>query len=134
MKKLLIKLPNEIIHKIISYTYKKQKIELLEDIKHYVKYKSFIYIIYNKIYVNEYKDWLINDLLLYYNNETTTLFGFKPQFYNILFRNKLLQTTKQIHNYITLLEKKNIHIQINTLIGLLNIQEREQFLYNCVNV
>jgi hypothetical protein len=130
MSILLSKLPNEIIRKIIPYTYNLQKTDLLQDIIHFAKQRNLIYYIYNETYGNEYKEWLLNDLLLFCNDYYGPMFGYNDTFYNILYRNKLLLNQKQINHYIHLLERKNINIIINTLYGLLTVKERYQFLNN----
>ena len=136
LKKL--KLPDYIIMYINSYTYEVQDNKLLEDIIHNYESKNLIFEIYNNIWIvydeedeyededgeDEYKNWLINDLYNYSNDNKAIIRGFVDKFYNIFFRNKYLNTKSQVNNYIIKMEIN----QINIFWGLFNIKERNEFI------
>jgi F0F1-type ATP synthase delta subunit len=134
LKKL--RLLESIFMNIISYTYQVQDKKLIEDIKHNYESKKHIYEIYRNIWIVEMnevepedKEWLINDLYRYANDDIATMLGYIVKFYNIFFRNKYLKTVKDINKYIiNLEEEKNIIKEINIFWGLFTIEERNEFI------
>jgi len=134
LKKL--RLPESIFMNIISYTYQVQDKKLIEDIKHNYESKKDIYELYRNIWIVEMnevepedKEWLINDLYRYANDDIATMLGHVVKFYNIFFRNKYLKTVKDINKYIIKLEEeKNIIKEINIFWGLFTIEERNEFI------
>lgn len=135
MKEFIQKLPMDIVLQIIPYTYNLQNKNLLCDIINYNQtknkllelYKFFCTIETQRDESEEYKYWLKRDLFIYANNYNLRLYDDK--FYNILKRNIFLQPEKNIYKYITNLQKKELSTQINILLALLNIDERNELLY-----
>jgi len=56
------------------------------------------------------------------------LYEYTDKFYNIFKRNIFLQTEEEIDNYVKILEEKNVNRQINIFLGLLNVNERNDFV------
>jgi hypothetical protein len=130
------KLPRHIISRIIPYTYNTQSKELLQDIVNYAKIKTQLSQLYFDLWIidreelePEDKNWLINDIFSYTNDDNPTMLGYVDKFYNICKRNKQLQTNENVDKYVLLLEKKNVSTQINILLGLLCPNERDLFIY-----
>jgi len=139
MKNFIHRLPSAIISHIIPYTYQTQNKKLLKDIEHFKETKDVLLNLYQKywrdLYLEldskEYKHWLLNDILSYMNHEKATIYGYVCHFYTILKRHRQLQTIKSIHTYIKKLMFKKVNSQINILLGLLNIQERNDLVREC---
>ena len=136
----IYKLPSDILSRIIPYAYNTQNRELLQDIVNYTKTKTQLSELYFNFWIikiqdiePEDKNWLINDIFSYANNNYPSMLGFVDNFYNILKRNKQLQTNQHVDMYVTNLEKKNSTTQINILLGLLHPNERNKFLHFVVN-
>lgn len=139
MELQLRKLPIDIIHTIIQYTYNLQNKNLLQDIEHYTESKIKINSLYHNYFINyigepvdleEDKNWLINDLFGYTNKYSATMFGYLDDFYKVFQRNLLLLSQYDVNNYIIHLENKNVSTQINIFWGLLTIEERNIFIYS----
>ena len=131
----LSKLPKDVILRISSYTYNLQNKNLLDDIINYTETRTILFDLYYKCwiidrygYVNEDKEWLINDIYAYANDYNATMYGYIDKFYSIFYRNSRLQTTGQVDKYIRSLEKKKVIPQINIFLGLLTIQERKDII------
>jgi hypothetical protein len=131
------KLPSDILSQIIPYTYNTQSKELLQDIVNYTKIKRQLLQVYFDFWVidreepePEDKNWLINDIILYANNDIATMLGYVDKFYNICKRNIQLQTNYHVDRYISILENKNVSTQINVFLGLLYPHERDLFFYS----
>ena len=119
---------------ILSYTYQPQPKNLLKDIVHYKKSQYILLNVYDMYWSyyeldsNEYKQWLLNDLLSYANNHKATIYGYVYKFYTIFNRIATLETYESIVTYIHRLGKKEIDTQINIVLGLFNMYEREDFV------
>jgi hypothetical protein len=133
----LNKLPRDIvINCIIPYTYSVQDKKILFDITNNFSVKILLNDIYYKYWVNywneseiESRNWLINDLFAYANNNNAIFFcGYTEKFYNIFLRNKQLNTQLDVDKYISSLKTKSVSVQINTFLGLLNDEERDEFV------
>lgn len=129
-------LPLDIILQIIPYTYNVQNNILLQDIINYSKIKSILLQHYFNYWIiqleniePEHKNWLLNDIYAYINDDYPTMLGYVDNFYNIFKRNLQLQTNKDVDRYILYLDKKNINSQLNIFIGLLQPNERNIFLH-----
>ena len=79
----------------------------------------------------EYKHWLFNDILSYANHYKAIIYGHVCHFYTIFKRHHQLQTIESIQNYVKKVMFKKVNTQINLLLGLLNIQERDDFVFEC---
>jgi len=137
MKDLIERLPREIILEIIPYTYNVQNKNLLNDIKNYKESKQTVFELYYNCWIIhmgypieslEDKNWVINDLLLYANNNKASMYGYVDKFYNIFKRNIYLQTNKDVDKYANILEKKHVTTQFNIVFSLLTVEERNNFI------
>ena len=129
---LFAKLPYELTI-ILSYIHNPQNKDLLNNIENYIETKNKIMkIYYNKYKTNSYKYFLMIDILLFLNNnKDVVIFGYKDKCINIFLRNPFLNYNSVI-KYIMNLEKKDILSQINIYWGLMNICERNMFLYKFI--
>jgi len=136
MKDFIQKLPIDIVLQIIPYTYNLQNKNLLDDIINYKETKTKLFELYYKYWIieaqsqdpQEDKNWLINDIYAYANNDHATMYGYIDNFYHIFKRNIFLQSNEKIDKYVYNLEKKKVLIQINIFLGLLNIKERKDII------
>jgi hypothetical protein len=123
------KLPNEILFKILSYTYEPQDKTLVQDIRDFHKSKLTIDAFYAKkwnFFVNECpRDWIINDIFIFMNDNIPTMFGYHKKCQNIINRNPFV---KNVENFILYSEIKHVDSQINIFLGLLTVQERKEFI------
>jgi hypothetical protein len=141
MENFIKKLPLDIILQIIPYTYNFQNKKLLFDIKNYKETNTLLLELYRKIWIIDFqspnpqedKDWLINDIISYANNYNATMYGYIDQFYNIFKRNIFLKLNEDVDNYLNYLEEKEVSSQINIVLGLLTINERNEFLSHVQN-
>ena len=138
MKDFIQRLPIDIILYIIPYTYNLQNKNLLNDIRNYTETRSLLMKLYYEYWIidaesqdpEEDTNWLINDIMLYANNDKATMYGYVDNFYNIFKRNVYLQTNDIIDKYIINLYKKTAKTQINIMLGLLTINERNDVIIN----
>ena len=129
-------LPLDIVRYIIPYTYQTQDKKLLNDIVDYKKSKTIIFKLYYEYWIVNYyqavgpqdKEWLINDLFGYANNNQALMSGYTDDFYKLFSRNRRLSTKKKIDKYIEILETKKIDTQINIFWGLLLPEERNHMI------
>jgi hypothetical protein len=126
-------LPLDVVRYIIPYTYQTQNKKLLNDIVDYKKSKSVIFeLYYNFWFIQEmnqaHKDWLINDLFSYANNDQATMFGYTDDFYKLFSRNTRLTSKKKVDKYVQNLETKEIDTQINVFWGLLLPEDRNDMI------
>lgn len=127
-----------IFYHIIPYTYSVQSKELLEDIRDFYKTKLIVLYLYLKRFKNandsqcpdenEDKDWLINDIWGFSNNNIALVNGYCREFYEILFRNPFIKSYTESDIYISNMDKKNSNSQINIFWGLFTSRERNQFM------
>lgn len=133
-------LPNDIILKIISYTYNTQPKELLQDILSFYETKSKLF---SQIFVTNYNwqitryNWYeVNNLQIdYISNLVDELLIFMyskvngQNIYNYLSqRTYKYKTREQVNNCINNIKKKDYKTQINILWGILNSFERKIFI------
>jgi hypothetical protein len=136
MENLINRLPFDILFfHIIPFTYNVQNKTLLHDIVNYHETKLTLLKLYYHFWVEqahhdepEDKNWLINDIFAYANNDVAGMYGRVEQFYNIFKRNKFLQTNEKIDNYLHMLERKHVTSQINIFLGLLTPKERNDVI------
>jgi hypothetical protein len=91
------RLPFDVIFfNIIPYTYNLQNKQLLHDIVNYRETKSILLQLYYNFWISqgqhdepEDKNWLINDIYAYANNDVAGMYGRVEQFYNIFKRYKV---------------------------------------------
>ena len=138
MKDFIQRLPIDIILYIIPYTYNLQNKNLLNDIRNYTETRSLLLKTYYEYWIidaespdsEEDTNWLINDIMLYTNNDKATMYGYVDNFYNIFKRNVSLHTNNNIDKYIINLYKKTAKTQINIVLGLLTMNERNDVIVN----
>ena len=140
LSKFMKKLPKDIIEYIITYTYKPQNKDLLNDIVDYNKTKQQVLELYHTfwiIYVDagelEDKYWLLNDIIIHANDNKPTNKGYVERFYDIFGRNSQLHTKENIDNYIFNLENKCVETQINIVWGLLLHNERVDIIEDFIS-
>lgn len=139
-QELIDLLPNDIILKIISYTYNTQSKELLQDILSFYETKSKLF---SQIFVTNYNwqitryNWYeVNNLQVdYISNLVDELLIFMyskvngQNIYNYLSqRTYKYKTREQVNNCINKIKKKDYKTQINILWGILNTFERKIFI------
>jgi len=135
MKDFIDRLPLDIVLQIIPYTYNVQNKDLLNDIVNYKETKSLLlelyynyWIVYAQEEPEQDRNWLINDIIGYANNDIGTLYGYVDKFYTIFKRNIFLKTEKAIDKYVKKLNKNNVNTEINIFLGLLQANERDEFI------
>ena len=140
MKDFIHRLPLDIFLQIIPYTYNVQKKDLLNDIVNYKETKSLLselyynyFIVYAEDEPEEDRNWLVNDIVGYANNDVATMYGYVDKFYTIFKRNIFLQTEEAIDNYVKTLDEGNVDREINIFLGLLNVNERNDFVIDRQN-
>ena len=135
MKNYISLLPNELILKIITYTYHPQSNKLCSDIRSYKESITHLKEMYKKDYYHETHamGWLANNIFRFLNSDLPTMYGYEPKFINIFRRpiQNQLKSDTEIINHI-----ENIYTSIsgnrctdvNISIALLNIPERIQLI------
>jgi hypothetical protein len=128
---IINRLPIDIVMHIIPYTYNLQSSRLLFDIVNYKEKKATLHKLYYNFWIiiqqdvePEDKNWLINDIFLYANDNKASMYGYVDNFYNIFKRCISLKTKEEIDKYVYHLEKKDVNTQINIFLGLLTPEER----------
>ena len=136
---IIRKLPTDIIHYIIPYTYQLQNKALLNDIRIYKETRTQIFEVFHRYWVNRLsncnyhfltrdylldneKEALLINIFTYLNIQTNTVFSEKN--YNIFRRCLFLKTSEDVDRYFIRLQKKSINTQINIVWGLLLPNER----------
>lgn len=136
------RLPCELIHHIISYTYSPQPEELIMDIHMYHNSMTNIHrMFYNTFYgvdnTDIYKIELLDALVLYANNYIPLHHGYHEDFYMIWNRFPLFKkdmenddrNRSKIHEYIEkIFILKSINTRINMLWGIFTHGERLNFI------
>ena len=137
MNDFIDRLPLDIVLQIIPYTYNVQNKELLNDIISYRETHSLLselyynyWIVYAEQESEQDRNWLINDIFGYANNDVATMYGYTDNFYTIFKRNIFLQTEEAIDKYVKILDKKNVNTEINIFLGLLQANERDEFIHS----
>ena len=137
VKSIIDRLPLEIVHMILPYTYSPQSTEFCSDLHSYFKSKKEIcdifYLRYIDILSNETHadmNWLVNDILCFMNNHKASYHKFTDQLYEICSRNYMLRNVdiRRIRDIVNKSYNKDIHFQFRIYWGLLLPKEREQFI------
>jgi hypothetical protein len=129
------KLPKELIYIILSYTPQPQSKELTEDIRNFQESKQIILNVYHNYWINNYnepepsdKEWLINDLHIYFNRNSAAVYGYVDDFFSFFYRKFNILTKEKVYQCIIKLDNKSLDTQINFYWGLLNFKERNEFI------
>ena len=130
---LTTKLPEEMVITIFGYSCTPQKKELVNDIIHFINIRSQLVTSYSStistILHNQYKYFLLSDILFNINNHIDIGYNFTDSFYNVFFRLTLLKTHTDVDRYIKQLVNRPLDSQINILLALMK-QDDRQYLYN----
>jgi len=127
------RLPEEILHRIQSYSYSPQNPQLLDDIRNFTQTRNILFMLYREMFNEweqeddievEYGLWIVNDIIRFMNSDHATLLGYVDNFYHIFLRTYQLHTETQVYNYISILQNKPLMNQINTFWGILTPDER----------
>ena len=131
LQKQIKKLPNEIQHIIISYTYQPQSKQLLEDVHNFTESIHIIEDFINQLDINHVNFISVkettNELLnfIYFYLSKGILINLDYCFFTRIFMRK----NKNIDNFFYLINKKySLESQIRILWGLLYIHERNEFI------
>jgi len=132
-------LPTDIILKIFSYYYSPQSVELMEDIRNFIKTLDEISYIYYYFWVENLpfpiiinstqdKDWLVRDLYNFTKNYYINWEKIEPLWFKkCLIGNKETRIDLYINNYLV---KKKPTIQMRIIWGMLTAKERSMFVKN----
>lgn len=90
LRQRIYQLPIDVIREhILPYTYEPQSQELCEDIRNYYEVSNHLSEKYQQIYkdgyTNEDKEWLLNDIERFMNEDKPTMFGY-VEFYTKFFQ------------------------------------------------
>ena len=126
-------LPNDVLLHIIAYTYSPQKSELLNDMKNFYDTKHQVIKNYTsrESELDPY-EWIMNDLFRFANEYQPTIYGFTNNFINIFLRNPRI-SRETFTSYIEKFELMSYIQQINILLSLLTIHERNNFIESFLN-
>jgi len=137
------KLPTEIQFYILGFTYLPQKKELIDDIQSFYRFMAKSSECYYRRWIIEMqsstledKNWLANDIGRFLNSNHPTLFyGYLPQYTDVLQRLYKLETfsQKELRKQIIKLEDRASKTHIKVVGGLMNCQERQDFMNEYVN-
>jgi hypothetical protein len=140
-QKNIHRLPNEIQHIILSYTYSPQSKNLLEDIVNYSETKEYLYQLIEEVeaqanyYFTSAKDEIHNEIcnFIYYYLCDGTIQMVHIYFWRRYFMHGIYNS-HDISNYIIdKLSNYSIDYQINFIWGLLVPEERYAFLDYYIN-
>lgn len=133
------KLPNEIIGKILGFYYSPQPIVLMEDIRSFYDFHAEASKYYYRYWItvlnsalNEDRNWLLNDLILFLNDYIATMYGYTKNYCSVINRLHGLEKKPilQVIKHIISLYDRPVNIQIKVICGLLTPRERGVFLKN----
>ena len=86
METKMKQMPTDVVNKIFSYYYSPQPPALMEDIRNYTQTINKIQQMYTKEWAHnptEVKDWIINDIWAWANQNQATMHGLVEKFYSI---------------------------------------------------
>jgi len=141
---LIQKLPNDIIRRIIPYTYHVQPKILLEDIENYHQSYHMLIQGYRETF-SEFPcdrcghpcfNWIINDIFGWLNNNMPTgrwgVVSGVPHFYSVWSRFTTFRPfdLEQMNSHFQLFEKKSNETQVRVFWALLTPYERNLFIDN----
>ena len=127
-------LSNDLIKKIFYRSITLRNNRINNDISNYVETLDIFIDEYSKMYssyMNEYLDYMLNDIIFFVNQNNPTSKGYCDNFYKIWRRNKYFsgKSNNAIANYVdNQFEQFDQKRQINIYWGLLKPSER----YDCI--
>jgi len=130
---LLNRIPDDVLREcIIPYTYAPQPKELCEDIRNYFEVSNDLFDMYRKEYINGYenedKEWLINDITRFMNQDQATMYGYIDYYIHFFRRMYRLQNADR-DKIIKFFENSELYPfprDINRNIALMTPAERKQ--------
>lgn len=136
MKSYIALLPDELVLKIISYSYSPQSKELCQDVQSYKKTETYLKNIYREDYQDEEEamGWLSNNICRFLNDDIATMFGYRSRFIDVFRRpiqnkNKSdIEIARYIETITTILEEPLTNIDVNVPISLMKPYERTQLI------
>jgi len=136
-KKIPVNIFNECIY---PYTYSYQPTLLLEDIRNYHETVDTCHHYYTKLIIQrgeeepQNKNWWINDIGRFLNNDTPMMWGIYPFFFSIwnrsyyfqhIFNKKGVERTSHI---MRIYDHENVYTVIRLYWGLFSKKERKNFM------
>ena len=136
MKNYIALLPNELVSKIISYTYSPQSKELCQDVQSYKKTETYLKNIYREDFHDEEEamGWLANNICRFLNDDIATMYGYSPRFINIFRRpiqNKIksdIEIARYIETITIIADGTLTNVDVNVPISLMKPCERIQLI------
>jgi len=137
IREIIRKLPDDIVHYILPFTYSYQTPELLEDIRSFYSHRKTVYDWYHhkwSIYLTNspYEDveWMSNDIIIYANSDQATMHGYHDHFFNLCSRFFSLESQEKKHQFIYAIIQNNVKPMrcFNVIWGLLLPEERLAFI------
>ena len=131
----------ELLYNILSRVTYPQPKQLMDDVKNFHKIKQVTHKIYEKRYRHqpeEAKNWLYNDLMIFYNEDTPAMVGYVDGYLEKIMRS-YIYNKKDNQRYISIRyidhieNTKNIDSIINIYLSKLTPEEREDFLVSFQN-
>ena len=128
MENFLVKLPYDLLHKIITYTYSCQSKQLCEDVKSYVKTKALIDTLYTHNVDNIAV--LTNDVLRFLNGDIPSIYGYNDFFKNVFNRYfmNMNKTSVEMFDIVAQVDENENDTTPKVVVGLLTIREREELV------
>lgn len=131
----------ELLYNILSMVTYPQPKQLMDDVKDFYKIRQLTHKIYEKRYRHqpeEAKNWLYNDLMIFYNEDTPAMVGYVDGYLEKIMRS-YIYNKKDNQRYISIRyidhieNTKNIDSIINIYLSKLTPEEREYFLVSFQN-
>lgn len=128
MDNFLVKLPDDLLHKIITYTYSCQSKQLCEDVKSYFKTKALIDTLYT--YDVDNIAVLTNDVLRFLNGDIPSIYGYNDFFKNVFNRYfmNMNKTSVEMFDIVAQVDENENDTTPKVVVGLLTIREREELV------
>lgn len=131
----------ELLYSILSMVTYPQPKQLMDDVKDFYKIRQLTHKIYEKRYRHqpeEAKNWLYNDLMIFYNEDTPAMVGYVDGYLEKIMRSSIYNK-KENQRYISIKyidhieNTKNVDSIINIYLSKLTPEEREYFLVSFQN-
>lgn len=133
LRQRIYQLPIDVIREhILPYTYEPQSQELCEDIRNYYEVSNHLSEKYQQIYkdgyTNEDKEWLLNDIERFMNEDKPTMFGYVEFYIQFFQRIYMLQnaTRDQVIEFLKSPKYYPFTREIYRNIGFMKPYERDK--------